>query len=126
MAFAIYSTDDGRVPGTEYLPCDAITPQAGMLLKMEGGFLKAATGADTPAYFSMAQRKSACTQGELLPVFPLQRDILLLGEKPEGFSLKAGETAQLSADGTALTTTAGGAAELVTVGEEYITFRVKV
>ena len=27
MAFKIYSTDDNRVPGIEYLPASAITPR---------------------------------------------------------------------------------------------------
>ena len=32
MAFKIYSTDDNRVPGIEYLPASAITPKVGMAL----------------------------------------------------------------------------------------------
>ena len=32
MAFQIHKTDDGRVPGLEYLPCGAIAPQAGMAM----------------------------------------------------------------------------------------------
>ena len=44
MAFQIHKTDDGRVPGLEYLPCGAIAPQAGMAMKMASGKLAAAAG----------------------------------------------------------------------------------
>ena len=44
MAFKIYSTDDNRVPGIEYLPASAITPKVGMALTQTTGQLALATG----------------------------------------------------------------------------------
>ena len=41
MAILIHQTDSGRVPGLEYLPSGAITPKAGMALKLTSGKLAA-------------------------------------------------------------------------------------
>lgn len=124
MAFAIHSTDDGRVPGLEYLPAGGLTPKAGMLLKMTSGALAAAAGADKPLYFSMAQREEACETGELIPVIRVQEDMILETETPSGFTAKAGDKVQLSTDGTGIVKTTGGAAEVVSTTAEKTRVRI--
>ena len=56
MGFKLYTTDDGRVPGIEYLPCGAITPKIGMALKQTNGNLAMATAATEPTYISLCER----------------------------------------------------------------------
>ncbi len=124
MAFAIHTTDDGRVPGLEYLPAGGLTPKAGMLLKMTSGALTAAGGADKPLYFSMAQREKACEAGELIPVIRVQEDMIFETQTPDGFTAKPGEKVQLSADGTGLVKTAGGTAEVVSTTAEKTRVRI--
>lgn len=124
MAFQIYSTDDGRTPGLEYLPCGAITPKTGMLLKTEGGMLAPAGGTDRPLYFSMAEREAACEPGELIPVFRVSEDMILETELPQGFTGKLGDQAQLTADGTGIAAGAGGWAQVVTAGEGRVRVRI--
>lgn len=123
MAFQIHKTDDGRVPGLEYLPCGAITPQAGMAMKMASGKLAAATGADLPTYLSVAQRKAACEAGELIPVLRVQPDTVFEAPAPTGFTAVPGDRVQLGGDGLTLSTAAGGAAEVVFAGEDIVRVR---
>ena len=67
MAFKIYSTDDNRVPGIEYLPASAITPKVGMALTQTTGQLALATGAPAPTYISMCEKDGECTAGDIIP-----------------------------------------------------------
>ena len=68
MAFKIYSTDDNRVPGIEYLPASAITPKVGMALTQTTGQLALATDATAPTYISMCEKDGECTAGDIIPV----------------------------------------------------------
>ena len=77
MAFKIYSTDDNRVPGIEYLPASAITPKVGMALTQTTGQLALATGATAPTYISMCEKDSECTAGDIIPVIRVGKDMIL-------------------------------------------------
>ena len=77
MAFKIYSTDDNRVPGIEYLPASAITPKVGMALTQTTGRLALATGATAPTYISMCEKDSECTAGDIIPVIRVGKDMIL-------------------------------------------------
>ena len=76
MAFLIHSTDDGRIPSHEYLPCSAITPKVGMALMESSGKLAIATGKNKPTYISMTERSAAVTAGEIIPVIRVDHDII--------------------------------------------------
>ena len=77
MAFKIYSTDDNRVPGIEYLPASAITPKVGMALTQTTGQLALATGATAPTYISMCEKDGECTAGDIIPVIRVGKDMIL-------------------------------------------------
>jgi len=72
--FTLFSTDDGRVPPIEYLPCGAITPKLGMALYQTSGNLAIASGANDATYMSMVEKAAACTAGDLIPVVKIQPD----------------------------------------------------
>ena len=113
--FLIHTTDDGRIPGFEYLPAAAITPKAGMALVVNNGNLAVATGTTKPTYISMANRDSAVTAGDLIPVVRVQPDMIF--EVPftaDGSSLKVGQKVTVHTDGLQVTTNAtDGIAEIV-------------
>lgn len=120
----IFQTDDGHVPANEYLPASAITPRAGMALKIESGKLTPATGADAPLYLSMTERTAACADGELIPVVRIHENMIFRTTTPESFTATAGQTVQLSADGCGLSSTADGAAEVIYSDEIETRFRL--
>jgi len=124
MAIMIYQTDDGRVPGLEYLPCGAIMPKVGMALKLTGGKLTAAGGAEFPSYLSMTERVTVCEEGALIPVIRIASDIIFEAETPEGFTAVPGDTVQLAADGTDLAAAVGGPAEIVYTDDKMTRFRL--
>lgn len=124
MAILIHQTDSGRVPGLEYLPSGAITPKAGMALKLTSGKLAVASGADTPLYLSMAERSEACTAGELIPVIRVAEDIVFEAETPISFTAAVGDKVQLKSDGCGLSSTTGGPAEIVYTDSEITRFRL--
>lgn len=114
MAFIPYQGDSARVPPIEYRPCSAITPKVGMALKVSGGNLAAATGADVPQYISMCERAGVCTAGERIPVIRVQPDILFESTAAAALSgVTAGTKVTLHTDSLQVTATSGGAAELV-------------
>lgn len=115
MAFKVHSTDDGRVPGIEYLPCGAITPVVGMALVQTSGNLAIAAGANKPTYISMCERETACTAGDLIPVMRVQPDMIFETTfSAAATSIKLGSKVTLSADGLQATaTTTDGVAEVV-------------
>lgn len=123
MAIMVYQTDDGRTPGTEYMPCGAITPRLGMALKLTAGKLAAAGGADQPGYISMTERKTPCVDGELIPVMRTAGDIVFEAPTPESFTAVPGGRVQLAADGMGLSNTAGGCAEIVYTDSDFTRFR---
>ena len=124
MAFQIYTTDDGRTPGLEYLPCGAMVPKTGTLLKAAGGMLTPAGGTEKPLYFCMANREEACQPGELIPVFRLGEDMILEAELPQGFAGKLGDQVQLTSGGTGIAAGAGGWAQVTAAGEERVWVRI--
>lgn len=115
--FLIHTTDDGRIPGFEYLPAAAITPKVGMALVANSGNLAVATGTTKPTYISMAERDGAVTAGDLIPVVRVQPDMIF--EVPlsaAGTSLKAGQKVTIATDGLQVTaTTTDGVAEIVEI-----------
>lgn len=115
MGFMIHSSDDGRVPATEYLPAGAITPKAGMALKQTGGLLVSAVGTDVPTYISMCERDEACAAGELIPVIRAGGDLIFeTAFSAAADAVKLGDKVTISADGLdATATTTGGVAEVV-------------
>lgn len=119
MAFKIYSTDDNRVPGIEYLPASAITPKVGMALTMAltqtTGQLALATGATAPTYISMCEKDSECTAGDIIPVIRVGKDMILETTfAAAATSIKLGDKVTLHTDGLQVTdTTTNGVAEVV-------------
>lgn len=117
MAFKVHSTDDGRVPGIEYLPCGAITPKVGMaLVQNSAGNLAIATGTTAPTYISMCEKDSACTAGDIIPVIRVSKDMVFETTfSAAATSIKLGSKVTLHAsDGMSVTaTTTDGVAEVV-------------
>ena len=115
MAFKIYSTDDNRVPGIEYLPASAITPKVGMALTQTTGQLALATGATAPTYISMCEKDSECTAGDIIPVIRVNHDMIFETEfSAAAASVKLGSKVTLNTDALKVTaTTTSGVAEVV-------------
>lgn len=115
MAFKIYSTDDNRVPGIEYLPASAITPKVGMALTQTTGQLALATGATAPTYISMCEKDSECTAGDIIPVIRVGKDMILETTfATAATSIKLGDKVTLHTDGLQVAaTTTNGVAEVV-------------
>ena len=116
MAFKIYKTDDGRIPGIEYLPCSAITPKVGMALVQSSGNLAIATGTTAPTYISMCEKDSACTAGDIIPVIRVSKDMVFeTNFSAAATSVKLGnKVSLLASDGMSVTaTTTDGVAEVV-------------
>lgn len=116
MAFKIYKTDDGRIPGIEYLPCSAITPKVGMALVQSSGNLAIATGTTAPTYISLCEKDSACTAGDIIPVIRVSKDMVFETTfSAAATSVKLGNKVTLHAsDGMSVTaTTTDGVAEVV-------------
>lgn len=115
MAFKIYSTDDNRVPGIEYLPASAITPKVGMALTQTAGQLALATDATAPTYISVCEKDSKCTAGDIIPVIRVGKDMILETTfDAAATSIKLGDKVTLRTDGLQVTaTTTNGVAEVV-------------
>lgn len=115
MGFKLYTTDDGRVPGIEYLPCGAITPKIGMALKQTNGNLAMATAATAPTYISLCERETAVASGDLIPVMRVAPDMIFETEWSEdAAAVKLGDKVKITAgDGMSVTATTGGVAEVV-------------
>ena len=115
MAFKIHSTDDGRVPGLEYLPCAAMTPKVGMALIQTDGVLTTAAGTDVPTYICMCERETPVEAGTIIPVVRVGKDMVFeTSFSAAASSIKLGSKVTLDADGLQVTaTTTDGAAEVV-------------
>ena len=126
--FLIHTTDDGRIPGFEYLPAAAITPKVGMALVANSGNLAVATGTTKPTYISMAERDGAVTAGDLIPVVRVQPDMIF--EVPlsaAGTSLKSGQKVTIATDGLQVTATpTDGVAEIVEILGTAVGDKVRV
>ena len=118
MAFLTHSTDSGRVPSIEYLPCGAITPKVGMALIQTGGNLGVATGDKKPTYISMMDSDITLTAGDLIPVIRVLPDMIFETTNSAAFtSVKRGDRVTLHAsNGLQVTATvAGGTAEVIEI-----------
>lgn len=114
MGFMIHSTDDGRVPATEYLPAGTITPKAGMALTQTGGLLVSAVGTTAPSYIAMCEREQTCEAGEDIPVIRVSGDVIFEATfSADADSVALGDKVTISADGLSVTATTGGPAEVV-------------
>lgn len=115
--FMIHSTDDGRVPGIEYIPCGAIAPKVGQALYMNGGVLALATGTTKPTYVSMCERETACTAGDLIPVVRVNADMIFgTTFSASASSVKPGMKVTIATTGDQVTaTTTDGIAEVVSM-----------
>ena len=113
--FMIHSTDDGRVPGIEYIPCGAIAPKVGQALYMNGGVLALATGTTKPTYVSMCERETACTAGDLIPVVRVNADMIFgTTFSASASSVKPGMKVTIATTGDQVTaTTTDGIAEVI-------------
>ena len=63
MAFLISQNNGGIIPGLEYLPAGAITPQIGMALVMTDGKLAACGATTRPQYICATAAESALKAG---------------------------------------------------------------
>ena len=115
MAFKIHSTDDGRVPGLEYLPCAAITPKVGMALTQTGGVLTTAAGTTAPTYICMCERETPVEAGTIIPVVRVGKDMVFeTSFSAAATSVKLGSKVTLASGGLQVTaTTTDGVAEVV-------------
>jgi len=127
MAFKVHTTDDGRTPPLESLPAGGITPEIGMALKMTGGKLDIAKGAENPRYISMTERIAPCGDGERIPVIRVGADITWeTTAAAEMDAVKPGDRVTLSNDGMEVTATTGGPAEIVSMDGTETGSRVRV
>lgn len=116
MSFKTHTVDDGRVPPMESMPAGTITPEIGMALKLTGGKLAVAKGAERPSYISMTERKTPCEDGEAIPVIRAGADIVWETAIPAALTgVKVGDMVTITADGMSVTATKGGAAEIVSM-----------
>ena len=114
MGFLVHSTDDGRVPPTEYLPTGVITPKAGMTLVQTGGLLVSAVGSTAPGYVSVCDRDEPCEAEEVIPVIRVGADVIFETTfSADADAVKLGDKVTISADGLSVTATTGGPAEVV-------------
>lgn len=114
MAFKIHSTDDGRVPGLEYLPCAAMTPKVGMALTQADGVLTTAAGTTVPTYICMCERETPVEAGTIIPAVRVGKDMVFeTSFSAAASSIKLGSKVTLAADGLQVTATTDGAAEVV-------------
>ena len=128
MAFLIQQVDGGRVPGIEYLPCSAITPKVGMALIQSGGNLALATGENKPTYVSMAEKESACTEGDIIPVMRVLPDMMFETTfSAAATSIKPGMKVTLNTDGLQVTATdTSGVAEVISMDDTASGSKVRV
>lgn len=98
MAFRLYSTDDGRTPAWEYLPCEAIRPRLGLCLDLDstGGQLEVSAA---PKYICMREEAAAVAAGTLIPVVKIQRDQVWEATLDGDTAFKIGETADVDTTG---------------------------
>lgn len=128
MAFKIYSTDDNRVPGIEYLPASAITPKVGMALTQTTGQLALATGATAPTYISMCEKEAACTAGDIIPVMRVLPDMMFETTfRAAATAVNLGDKVTLHTDGLQVTATkTSGVAEVVGMDGTAVGDKVRV
>lgn len=117
MAFLISQNNGGIIPGLEYLPAGAITPQIGMALVMTDGNLAACGATTRPQYICATAAESALTAGTIIPAFRvLEGTLFATSWSAAASAVNAGDLVTLSADGMQVTaTTTSGVAEVVSM-----------
>lgn len=120
--FVPHKNAAGNVIPWETLPAGAITPKVGMALVQTGGNLAIATGTNAPAYISMCERDSACTEGEAIPVIRVDHDTIFETTNSAAFSsVKRGDKVTLHDDGLSVTATTGsGVAEVIEFDDDAV------
>ena len=115
MGFYIHTVDDGRNPPHEYYPAaSGLVPKAGMALKLDGGKLALASGADEVKYISMRDQDTKCAEGDIIPVIRAGHDIIFETVAQAAMSaVNAGDTVQIHTDGLQVTATKKGCAEVI-------------
>lgn len=122
--FLFHQIDDGRVPSIEYLPCSAIIPKAGAMMKITSGNLALATSTDTPLYFCMKEGTVAEEAGNTIPVIRLHPDMVLQVPTPSSFTQTIGAKVTIGGDSLSIANTTGGALEIVYTDDEITRVRV--
>ena len=118
MVLEIYKTDDGHVPGIEYLPCGTDTMSVGKVLSFSGGALTEASPMDDPKYLSMAEE----AKDGILPVVRMSREAVY---KAKGFASEALEIGTRCVLTTAgLEDAADGPHEVVGILEDGVLVRL--
>ena len=98
MAFRLYRTDDGTMPGWEYLPCSAVRPVVGLAMKLNGSTGRLVIS-DTPQYISMREEYGNVVDGTVIPVMKIHPDQVWETQLDGACALKIGAAADVSADG---------------------------
>lgn len=126
--FLIHTLADGRATAVEYLPAGAITPKVGMALYQNGGNLAVASGTTKPTYICMAERETALTAGEVIPVTRILPDVVYETTlSAAGTSLKLGDKVTIATGGEQVTaTTTDGVAEIVEIVDTAVGGKVRV
>lgn len=73
MAFKLYSTDDGHVPGWEYLTSGAIKPQVGLGVELNPNTGKLRVS-QVPNYIVMRTEDATVKDGTVLPAVKITED----------------------------------------------------
>ena len=116
MAFLISQNNGGIIPGLEYLPAGAITPQIGMALVMTDGNLAACGATTRPQYICATAAESALTAGTIIPVFRvLEGTLFATSWSAAASAVNAGDLVTLSAGMQVTATTTSGVAEVVSM-----------
>lgn len=112
--FMIHTVEGGHVPAFVYHPATGLTPKLGMALKLSGGKLVLAAGADKPDYISMVEVESAIAEGEVIPVIAVTDDITFAVPASVAVTAAAlGTKVTIATDGMRVTATGDGAAMIV-------------
>lgn len=113
--FLNVKNDDGHVAPFFQMPCAAITPKRGMLMKLDSGKLAKASGSDVPEFICIEEKSAAVTAGDPVTVVRVEPDT----DYETVFSAAAtglgpGDKVTIATDGLRVTgTTTNGVAEIV-------------
>lgn len=112
--FMIHTVEGGHIPAFLYHPATGLTPKLGMALKLSGGKLVLASGADKPGYISMMEADAAVGDNELIPVIAVTDDITFAVPASVAVSsVELGSKVTIATDGLRVTATGDGAATIV-------------
>lgn len=96
--FIPFTNDDGVPMPTEYLPCSAITPKAGMCMALNAATGQLAASAK-PQYICMMEAESAVPAGTVIPVIHISPKTRFQATLDAATTLKSGALADVTADG---------------------------